>query len=136
MTHSKAAQKGFAIAAALAILAVCAVFGIFLLKMFTLGQEGAARDALGEKALQAARAGADYATYQSLVNGSCANATIAFPGFAEFTVALTCSRSTVSEGGASVLMDSWISTACSSTPCPGTASASYIERQVKLDIAK
>ena len=51
--------------AALALLAICAVFGVFFLKMFLMGQDSAARDAMAEKALQEARAGAEYGAYQS-----------------------------------------------------------------------
>lgn len=121
--------------AALALLAICAVFGVFFLTMFNLGQESAARDSMAEKALQAARAGADYGAYQSLINGTCAPSTLSLPGLSDFTVALACSRTSVVEAGTTIKIDSWTSTACSSAACPGTPSGSYVERQVKIDIA-
>lgn len=121
--------------AALALLAICAVFGVFFLKMFLMGQDSAARDAMAEKALQAARAGAEYGAYQSLANGACANATLSLPGFSGFNVAVSCTRASVVEAGEAIKIDSWTATACSAATCPSAPSAAYVERQVKIDIA-
>jgi hypothetical protein len=132
--HKK--KSGFALAAALGVLVICAVFGGFVLKMFNLSQESEARDALGEKAYQAAKGGAEYAAYQSLIKNTCASSNVALPGFSEFTVALTCSRTATSESGVSVSVDLWTVTACSTASCPGTASAGYVERQIKVMFAR
>lgn len=129
-------KNGFAIGAALAILCICAVFGVFFLKMFVLGQESSARDAMGEKAYQAARAGMEYGAYQSLINSSCLPATLAVPGFTEFTVALSCIRVSTSEAGVPVTVDTWTSLACSGAVCPGAVGPSYVERQIKVTLAK
>lgn len=129
-------NAGFALAASLVILVICSVFGVFFTKMFLLGQEDAARDGLGAQAIQAARAGADYAAYQSLRSNSCTNSTVVFVGLSSFNVFLTCSTTTTSEAGASVVIDAWTIVACNSTSCPGTASAGYVERQMKIVLAK
>ena len=130
-------RSGFATFAALAILALCGGFAVFFLKMFTLGQEKAALEAMGEKALQAAKAGGEIAIYQSAVSGSCANSTVSLPGFEEFTVALSCARTTTAEGSVAVTVDQWVVTACNASTCPaGAPSGSYVERQVKLDVAR
>jgi hypothetical protein len=134
----KNSLRGFATMAALAILVICGGFSIFFLNMFTLGQESAARDALGESALQAAKAGAEVAAYRSMASGSCVNEVLALPGFEQFTVVLACSRVSTTESGAAVTIDRWVSTACSGaagSACPGAPGPAYVERQVKIDIA-
>jgi MSHA biogenesis protein MshP len=136
MIKSRSNRNGFAIAAALGILVICAVFGVFFMKMFNAAQESTARDAMGERAYQAARAGAEYAAYQSLVKTTCAPSTPSLPGFTEFTVSLTCARTSTSEGGTSVNVDAWTITTCTTASCPGTATAGYVERQIKVVFAK
>ena len=133
---SRSSRSGFAIAAALALLAICAVLGVFFLKMFNLGQEDAARDAGAEKAYQAARAGLEYGAYQSLSLGACANSTLALPGFTEFTVQVSCQRISTSEAGVALNVDSWMAIACNASSCPGVANAGYVERQARMSIVK
>lgn len=130
------AKSGFALAAALGLLAVCSVLGLFFLKMFTLGQEDAARDASSERAYQAARAGGEYAAYQSLVVGACSSSSVSLAAFADLTVALACQRSVTAEAGAAVNVDTWTVIACSAASCPGSPSSSYVERRLRLVIAR
>ena len=129
-------EFGFALAGALAILVICAVLGVFFLKMFNLGQEDAARDTSSERAYQAARAGGEHAAYQSLVVGACANSSLSLAAFADLTVALSCQRSATTEAGTSVNVDTWTIVACSKPSCPGSLSPSYVERRLRLVIAK
>lgn len=134
--HRRLVSRGFAIAGVLAILAVCAVLSVYLVKMFNLGQEDAARDALGERAYQAARAGADYGAYQSLINNSCAAAAPSFPGLTDMTVALSCQRVSTSEAGVPVTVDTWISLACTAAACPGVKGPAYVERRMQITVAR
>lgn len=129
-------ELGFALAGALAILVICAVLGVFFLKIFNLGQEDAARDASSERAYQAARAGGEYAAYQSLVLGGCGSSSLSLAAFADLTVALSCQRFVTTEAGSPVNIDTWIIIACSAASCPGALSSSYVERRVRLVIAK
>lgn len=129
-------RNGFAMAGALVILVVCAVFSLYVLKMSTLASESAAHDSIGEFAYQAARSGAELAAYQSIRNNSCASTTLTFAGLTNYTVSLNCSRSIVSESGVALTVDSWTIVACNSAVCPNVATAGYTERQIKIVIAK
>lgn len=133
---SRRTKSGFALAGALALLAICAALSVFFLKMFNLGQEDLARDALSEKAYQAARAGIDFGAYQTLINNTCVSSTRVFPGIAEMNVSLSCQRVSTSEGGVTVTIDTWTALACSSTSCPGVSGPGYVERQVRISVAK
>lgn len=129
-------SRGFAIAGALALLVICAALGVYFLKMFNLGQEDSARDSGSERAYQAARAGAEYAAYQSLVAGACSPTVLSFPAFADLTVSLACQRQATLEAGVAINVDAWTVTACSAAACPATPSSSYVERRLRLVIAK
>jgi MSHA biogenesis protein MshP len=129
-------SSGFAIASALGLLVICAVLGVFFLKMFNLGQEDAARDASSERAYQAARAGSEYAAYQSLVLGNCAASLLSLSAFTDLTISLACQRTVALEAGSSVNVDTWTVIACSASSCPGALSSSYVERRMRLVIAK
>lgn len=129
-------DSGFALAGALALLVICAVLGVFFLKMFNLGQEDAARDAMAERAYQAAKAGVDFGLHQTLVNNTCAVAAPSFPGLSDLTVSLSCTRFSTTEAGVAVTVDTWTSLACSAASCPGARTASYVERQLRVSVAR
>lgn len=129
-------SRGFAMAGVLAILAVCAVLSVYLLKMFNLGQEDAARDVLGERAYQAAKAGVDYGAYQTLINNTCTSAAPSFPGLTDMTVTLSCQRVSTSEAGVAVTVDTWTSVACSAAACPGVKGPAYVERRIQISVAR
>ena len=128
-------NKGFAIAGVLIILGICAVFSVYLLKMVTLEEESSVKDSSGESAYQAARAGAEYAAYQSLRLNNCSSSNISLTSLSTYNINLTCSRSTVLESGSSVTIDKWVIIACNASSCPSVASASYVERQMTIVIA-
>lgn len=129
-------KNGFAVGASLAVLAICAGFSLYVVQMFTAAQETAAKDFDGEQAYQAAKAGIELAAYQSLVASTCANTSTTFPGLDSYTVSMSCSRTSTSEAGVSILVDSWLITACNAASCPSGVSASYVERQMSATFAK
>jgi MSHA biogenesis protein MshP len=129
-------KNGFAVGASLAILAICAVFSLYVVQMYTAAQETAAKDYEGEQAYQAAKAGIEFSAYQSLVLGTCSNTSTTFPGLDSFTVSMSCSRTSTSESGIPIVVDSWLVTACNAASCPGGVGPSYVERQMSATFAK
>lgn len=129
----KASQKGFAIGGALLLLAVLAVLGLSLTKIFLSSQEGAARSAMGAKALQAAKAGVELGAYQSERLGLCEGGVIRFEGLEEYPVTLSCSRSVVIEGEQEIRLDAWTAVACNAPSCPlPRPSPGYVQRELRL----
>lgn len=129
-------KNGFAVGASLAVLAICAGFSLYVVQMFTAAQETAAKDFDGEQAYQAARGGIEFAAYQSLVAGVCANNSTTFPGLDSYMVSVSCSRTSTSESGVPIVVDSWVVTACNAASCPGVVGAGYVERQMSATFAK
>jgi MSHA biogenesis protein MshP len=66
MSTTRHSQHGFAIAAAIFILVLLATLALAITMMTTQSETGHARDMLGSRAYQAARAGLDWGAYQVL----------------------------------------------------------------------
>lgn len=65
-TRHRRANRGFALASAIFILVVLAALAVGITLLTTQSQTGAARDLLGARAYQAARAGLDWGAYRVL----------------------------------------------------------------------
>ena len=93
-------QIGFSLVPALFLLVVLATLGIVAVRLSAVESQTVVLAMQSARAYAAARAGTDWSAYQALVNGSCANSTIALTeaGLSDFSVDTTCSSTTHSEG--------------------------------------
>lgn len=160
MKPLKRTVQGFAIVTAIFILVVLAVLGAFIVNVSTNQHIGSALDVQGVRAYQAARSGIEWGLYQTqstpaynfsygnpattvgaanLNLRACPASSSSFvpttTTLAGFTVTVTCSASTDTNGGPTVYAIT--STACnqpSSGVCPNTKNPSnlYVER--RLDV--
>jgi MSHA biogenesis protein MshP len=141
--------RGFLIIAAVFLLVVLAGLVAYLMTVSTTSQTASAADFNSARAYQAARAGLEVAAFQVLRSSTCTpSQNIAFTGnLAGYTATVTCSSSSVTEGGASVMAYSLVSNGCNETvggACPNsttavvssTTSAVYAERELRLTLTK
>jgi MSHA biogenesis protein MshP len=152
-------QTGVALASAIFLLVVLAGLGAIILTVGSLQQTTSARDVMGSKAFQAARAGIEWGAYKVLqqgLPGTCFTTptTIAMPAGTDLTglsTTVTCaSTATFNEGIRStgapgpspggVPLEFYVitSTACNQPPCPNTTSPGpgYVERQLQVSIGR
>jgi len=144
--RSSRRQSGFVLVLAVFMLVMLAAISAYLLTISNLQVQTAAQDELGARAYQSARTGIDWGAYQILrapaqafatacVAGSSTQ-TIALSGqLAGFSVAVTCQAGAAQTEGASTFRAySITATGCNQASCPGTASATYVERQLKVSL--
>jgi MSHA biogenesis protein MshP len=149
---------GFTTITAIFLIVVLAALGVFIISVTGLQHSTQALDILGVRAYQAARAGIEWSAHQvldpnnTLNAASCAAPAMpACPGatgpgalagsLSVFTVTVTCTRTTATEGNRSVWTYELVSTACnqpSAGSCPntGTPAAGYVERRITAVVAK
>lgn len=139
-------QRGFVLVLAVFMLVMLAAISAYLLTISNLQVQTAAQDELGARAYQSARTGIEWGAYQILrapaqpfATACIAGATtqtIALSGqLAGFSVAVTCQAGAVQTEGASTYRAYNItSTGCNQAACPGAASATYVERQLKVSV--
>ena len=146
MRRSVRRQSGFVLVLAVFMLVMLAAISAYLLTISNLQVQTAVQDELGARAYQSARTGIDWGAYQILrapaqpfatacVAGSTTQ-TIALSGeLAGFSVAVTCQAGAAQTEGASTFRAYNISaTGCNEAACPGTASATYVERRLKISL--
>jgi MSHA biogenesis protein MshP len=129
-------SRGFAAIIAIFILVVLALLGTAMVTIGSAQQRSSAFDALGARAMQAARAGIEVGTFEALRNDACANTSIAFGGaLSGFSVQIQCSVTShieFSEPAPSpTRMFHLVATACNRAACPAAADATYVERQMR-----
>lgn len=126
-------ERGFAAVVAVFILVVLGGMGAVLVTVFSAQQRGAAFDALGIEAYQAARTGVEVGAYRAL-SGGCGTVPASFT-VGSFTVALQCTASSHTEGGELLNVFQITATACNRASCPANADGlSYVERQLRATI--
>jgi len=147
------AQRGFSIVTAVFLLIVLALLAAFIVSVTGLQQTSHAYDVQGVRAYQAARAGLEWGAFQVL-DPNNAIGTPALPvcpasptnlsglagSLSVFTVTVTCSPTSTTEGNRNVGAYQIVSTACnqpSGGACPNpTPSAGYVERQLQATLSK
>lgn len=141
----RGAQRGFLIMAAVFLVVVVGAFIAYMATQSSVQQTTSAEDVQSARALQAARAGLEWGSYQILINNACTATTLTFAGtsLAAFSAAVSCTSGSATEGASTVAVYQLVSTACniplgSAPVCPnsGATSATYVERQVSLTISK
>lgn len=133
--------RGFAVIVGLMIVVIVGILGAALASISAVQQANQANDLLGVQAYSAARTGLGYGMYRAVKGGwACAPSTDSFalPGtLSRFTVTVTCSSYTATQGGSSTTVWNVTATACnapSAGACPGIAGPGYAERRVTAAI--
>jgi MSHA biogenesis protein MshP len=121
---------------AIFLIITLATIGLYLVTSSTAQNAAVAQDEQAARAYQAARTGLEVAAYQLLrpVSANCVGSqTLTLPQ--GFFATVGCSLIvTESEGGVSIAVYRVTSTGCNANPCPGTATATYVERQLTITI--
>ncbi len=94
-------QRGFALVAAIFLVVVLALLGIFLVRVSGVQNQTVNVALLGARAFEAARSGIEWGAFQALNAASCTTTTLNFSegGLNGFDVEVTCTSSTHSETG-------------------------------------
>lgn len=103
MIFARRSSGGFSLVAALFLIVVVAVLGVFAVRIGSGQQQTVNLALLSARALAAANSGIEYGANRALA-GTCTTATVNLTeaGAAGFTVDVTCDAQTHSENGATV----------------------------------
>ena len=141
-------QSGFVLVLAVFMIVMFAAIAAYILTISNMEVQTAAQDELGARAYQSARTGIDWGAYQVLrapaqafttgCAGGTSTQTIALTGqLAGFSVAVSCQAGAAqTEGGVSFRAYTITATGCNQASCPGTAGATYVERQLKISLVQ
>jgi MSHA biogenesis protein MshP len=144
-----AAQSGFAIIAAVAILVILAALGAFILSVTMFRDQSTGLDRLGIRALSVARAGIEWGMYRvqnpedaAAAPATCAAATNNFPATdfdgpqGQFAVSVSCTLTgPVLENGNQVRIYTLVAVACNDPGgvCPiNSNNPAYVERSITV----
>jgi MSHA biogenesis protein MshP len=147
-TRNSKLETGFSIVAAIFLLVVLALLGAFIVNIVGLQQSGQQLDVRGVRAYQAARAGLEWAAWQSLDPNNALNPAIctAVPtcpaspttlpalagSLAPFTVVVTCAETATTEGNREVRVFAVTAIATAGTP----GNADYVSRELQARFSK
>jgi len=146
-------QRGLSLITAIFLMVVLAMLGAFMVSMTGLQQSSSVLDVQGVRAFEAAQAGVEWGAWQVLDP----NNTIGTPALptcpasptdlsalsgslSPFTVTVTCTATSTTEGNRNVGAYLIVATACnqpSGGSCPNAApTGGYLERQVQATLSK
>lgn len=132
-------QRGFSIVSAIFLMVILAALGAAILTFSTAQHTSSAQDLEASRAYQAARAGIEWGLYQVITPvgapaaAACTTAGLALSGnLSGFTVAVSCTRTTDTEAGATVEVYQITSTATSGV----VGSVQYVERQLQVTASR
>jgi MSHA biogenesis protein MshP len=96
------AQRGVSLVAAIFLLVVLAVLGVFAVRIGVLQQQAGGAELRAAQALHAARSGIAWGARRAVADGWCATATLNLTegGANGFDVSVSCAQSTHNEQGA------------------------------------
>jgi MSHA biogenesis protein MshP len=144
-------QAGISLVTAIFLIVVLAALGAIVVTVSGLQHTSSARDVMGSKAYQAARAGIEWGAYKVLQQASpgvCpASTAIPMPAGTDLTgltVNVVCARTTADEGARTLAggnpLEFYLitATACNQPPCPNTTNPgpAYVERQLQATIGR
>ncbi|MDX1404913.1 MAG: hypothetical protein R3192_10255 [Woeseiaceae bacterium] len=94
-------QRGFALVAAIFLVVVLALIGIFLVRVSGVQHQTVNIALLGARAFEAARTGVEWGAFQALDSASCTTTTLNLTegGLDGFDVDVTCTSTTHTETG-------------------------------------
>jgi len=145
--------RGFTLVSVVFILVVLAALGAALANITVRQQMGSAASLETARALQAARAGLEWAAFQVLRNPAppavapaCfATTSFTVAGLSAFTITVSCTRTpgagTVSDGATALAFYTLVANACNAPaagacPATGTPQITYVERQLTWTVAR
>ena len=145
--HPLPPARGFALVAAVFLVAILGALAIFITVMTTHQQAGHVADMQGLRAYQAARAGIEWGVFDFKRNLACTAPASFSPGggLSNFTVTVTCLRSematTNNEVGTAVTVRRIVAVACNQPTgggvCPNPAPGNnYVERQISVVVGQ
>ena len=152
-TCGASGQRGFSIITGVFLVVVLSLLGAFMLSVTGTQQSSSVLDVQGSRAYQAARTGVEWGAWQVL-DPNNAIGTAALPTcpasptdlsalagtLSSFTVTVTCSATSTTEGNRNVGAYLIVATSCnqpSGGSCPNAApSAGYLERQMQATLSK
>jgi MSHA biogenesis protein MshP len=135
-------QRGFSLVTAIFLLVVLSFLGVAMVTLSTTQHQGEALDVMGARAYQAARAGIEWAAFNvassplnSATPAACATTFTKTLGatLAPFTVAVTCTATSYTEGGSTI----WIYDVTSTATAGSTSvDSDYVQRVVSAKMGK
>lgn len=141
MSHAPRAESGFVLPTAIFLLVILAALGGYMVSLSRTSQLSSALDIQGGRAYQAARAGIEWAAWQSIQNaaaygcataGSSSDVINLSADLAGFTTTVACSSTTFDEAGNTVRMYSITATAASGE----AESSDYVERVLTATLSR
>lgn len=124
-------QRGFAALAAIFLLVVLAGLGAFMLTFSNTQQLTSAQDVQGSRAYWAARAGLEWGLNRVVADSSACPVPPGPFNVEGFTLTVTCTRNTYSEGSGTIIVFNFTSTAVVGG---AVGSAGRVERSVVASI--
>ena len=132
------------------IVVVLAALGAAIASVSTRQHLGSAAEVESARALQAARAGLEWAAFQVLRNPAppaaapaCFNtASVSATGLTQYTITVSCSRTAGTDGSTTMAFYQLTANACnapSSGSCPNTSASpsnTYVERQLAWTVMR
>lgn len=149
-TNPERQAGGFTMVSALFIVVVLAALGAAITKVSTRQHLGSAAEVESARALQAARAGLEWAAFQVLRNPAppaaapaCfGTASFTAAGLTQYTITVSCSRTAGTDGSSTMTFYQLTASACNaptSGACPSTAASpsnTYVERQLAWTVMR
>jgi MSHA biogenesis protein MshP len=146
-------SRGFTLVSVVFILVALAALGVALAGISVRQQMGSAAALESARALQAARAGLEWAAFQVLRSPAppaaapaCfATTSFTVPGLAAYTITVSCTRTpgagTISDGATALAFYTLVANACNAPAvgaCPtiGTPQPTYVERQLTWTVVR
>ena len=167
MSREMRHERGFSIVTAIFLVVVLGLLAAFIVAVTGMQVSSHQLDILGTRAYQAARAGIEWGAYRVLDPNNTINAaSCAVPdmplcpgsppgiagttnlpagslagSLASFTVTVTCTRTSTTEGNRNIWIYQLTASACnqpsgSSCPNTGTPAAGYVDRQIAAVLSK
>ena len=127
-------QKGFSLITAIFLLTVVAALVVFMVNLRGAQQATALYGVQGARALQAARSGIEWGIYESLNGAACPAATtfsVADPALSAFSIDVSCSQSSHTEGV--TLITTYQLTSIASSGSYGTLD--YVQRRIQATVS-
>ena len=149
-TSPERRTAGFTMVSVLVIVVVLAALGAAITKVSTRQHLGSAAEVESARAMQAARAGLEWAAFQVLRNpappaaapGCFGTTSFTATGLGSYTITVSCNRTAGTDGSTALAFYQLTANACN-TPtsgnCPNTAAnpgSTYVERQLAWTVMR
>lgn len=125
--------SGFTLVTAIFLLSVVALLSVYMINARVVQQTTLVYSLQGARAMQAARAGIEWGIYDSIIDDNCSNTnfTLTGPALSAFTVTLTCTMSTHTEGTIDIIVYRLTATATTG----GYGTLDYVYRSLQASVS-